>query len=191
MPERPPEARPRVRRIALVGRRGVGKTSALMQLVAILTEQGIRVGGVVQPAVHRGGERIGYDLEDPSDGAHFGFARRQGSYEEAELSFAFDVDGWVWANTRIRRARKNADLLVVDELGKLEAQGLGHLPALTERPGDERCAVWLLSVRDLALDRVTEFIGPMDDVIRLTGDPEDLDVLENRVRRWLPLQPTP
>ncbi len=180
-----PHAPPTVRRVALVGGRESGKTSAMMALVATLTDQGFRVGGVLQPARHEGGERIGYDLFDPFDGARFPFARRRAVVRPDELSFTFDDEGWAWAAGRIRRARGAADLLVVDEIGKLEARGRGHLPALQTPLDDERCGVWVLSVRDLALRPLSDALGRPDDELRLTGDPVDGEALRRTIFRWL------
>lgn len=184
MPFRPFGPLPGHVRIAMVGGRETGKSSALAALVMEIEKRGLGVGGVLQPAVHEGGERIGYDLLDVADGSRFPFARKKPVVGPDELSFEFDPRGWTWARDRIREARWHADLLVVDELGKLEARGEGHMAALgAPFWSDERAPVWVLSIRDLALDPVVDRIGAMDVVVRLTGEGRDVERLIDTVLR--------
>ena len=177
---------------ALTGGRETGKSSALAAFVVKVEKMGWRVGGVLQPAVHEGGERIGYDLLDVADGQRFPFARKKVVVGPGELSYAFDARGWTWARGRIRRARRTADLLVVDVLGKLEARGEGHMPALTPpRERGERALVWVLAVRDVALPSVQRQVGPAEAVFPLAVLGREVDGLVAAITRWLGPRPSP
>lgn len=132
---------------AVVADPGVGKTTAMEQILTLLRASGLKVGGVLQPAVFQGGERVGYQLRDVATGEERPFARRRQARGEDGLGFDFEDSGWKWAGQRINRARQQGDVVVVDELGKLEARGEGHLPALLEPLHNERARLWLLSVR--------------------------------------------
>ena len=174
-----------VQRFAVVGAQGAGKTTAVQHLCDQLRADGHVVAGVLQPARHEGDLRVGYDLLDPSDGARFDLAARKETFGPAELCYAFDEGGWDWGADRIARARREADVLVVDELGKLEARGQGHLPALVRAVDDERCAVWVLSVREGAAAAVSDALGGFDHVARLDGPRDDLYDLRRRLSRLL------
>lgn len=170
-----------IHRFAVVGDQGAGKTTAVLGLCEALQAAGHRVAGVLQPARHQGQRRVGYDLLDPHDGARFDLATRKASFGPGELCYAFDAEGWGWGARRITRARRDADVLVVDEMGKLEARGHGHLPALQRTVDGEGCGVWVLSVREVALDAVAAALGPFDHVARLDGGPGALDELRRRI----------
>ena len=141
-------SRPKV--FAVVGPPGSGKTTKVLELVKKLGAAGIALGGVAQPARPSSGRRLAYDLLDIATGEQRPFAKANGT------GFVFDDDGWAWARARIRDARRNKDLVVVDEIGRLEAEGKGHMPALLEPEGDDKAKVFLLAVR---ADREVEVQG--------------------------------
>jgi nucleoside-triphosphatase THEP1 len=174
-----------IHRFAVVGDLGAGKTTAVSGLCEALRADGHEVAGVLQPARHQGPRRVGYDLLDPHDGARYDLATRKTSFGPGELCYAFDEAGWGWGAERIARARRDADVLVVDEMGKLEARGRGHLPALLRAEDGERCGVWVLSVRAVALDAVTAALGPFEHVARIDGGGGSLDGLRHRINGLL------
>ena len=77
--ERPPG----VLRVALLGAPGAGKTTAARELAGILAEQGLQVGGVLQPATFEHGRRTGYELRDVASGHRRSFARKKRGCAEA------------------------------------------------------------------------------------------------------------
>lgn len=148
-------------RLAVVAPGGGGKTDTLLRLAGVLRARGVAVAGVVQPAV-RGpaGVNVAYGLTDVATGEQRPLARRRPP--EAGRGFLFEPEGWRWAADRIREGRAGADILIVDELGHLEAEGLGHLPALLAPPPSgtgELAAVWLLGVQARVADRLAARLG--------------------------------
>jgi len=133
---------------AVVGARGVGKTTHILALLAPLREQGLLIGGVVQPVRYEGDRRTGYDLVDVATGDRRAFARHRPPRFDGDLCFRFDPTGWAWAAERIRAPRREADVVVVDEMGRLEARGEGHVPSLLEPLPHERARRWILAVRE-------------------------------------------
>ncbi|MBN1336120.1 MAG: DUF2478 domain-containing protein [Deltaproteobacteria bacterium] len=154
---------PRV--LHVCGFQGAGKTSWILRRVDLLRSRGLGVGGIVQPALPGEGWQEGYDLLDLSSDERIRFARRlpDGS------GFAFEPAAWTWAAERIRTARREADVLVVDECGRLEAQGGGHLPALLTPLAGERCSRWILAVRREVLAGLRARLGLPLATVRLPG----------------------
>jgi nucleoside-triphosphatase THEP1 len=114
---------------------------------------------VAQPAVHHHGERVGYGLRDVATGCEQPFARRRTS--AAGRGFEFADELWAWARHRIVCRRAPRQVLIVDELGRLEAAGRGHLPALCEARSAGVAPLWLLAVRSDCADAVARRIGPI------------------------------
>lgn len=151
---------PGVLKVALVGTVGSGKTSAAQRLCESLERQGLRLGGVLQPRRMEQQQCRGYLLQDVASGAQRPFARRRGARDGSGLGYDFDEQGWQWAAERITEARRRADVVLVDELGRLEARGQGHLPALQGALDEERATVWLLCVRADRADQLEQRLGP-------------------------------
>jgi nucleoside-triphosphatase THEP1 len=156
-----------VRRIVVCGPRGSGKTTTLLGMRDAWAHRGLRVGGVVQLVRIVDELRVGYDLMDVGDGETRPIARRRMPPLEEGLGFDFDDAAWVWARERILEARRHADVLVIDELGRLEARGGGHVAALRAPVAEERCRIWLLGVREGFEAEIASLVGEFAEVHRL------------------------
>lgn len=167
-------------RIAVVGPPGSGKSATLAELVLRL-EGRVELGGVLQPKRLEGATVEGYDLADAASGERRPFAIRRPRGAPGSIGFAFDAALWPWARERVLEARTQAAIVVVDELGRLEAEGDGHLPALLEPVAEERASIWLLGVRADRRDRVEERLGGFARTIRPTDDPVRLDRLADEL----------
>jgi nucleoside-triphosphatase THEP1 len=116
----------------LTGPVGVGKTTVAGQVATLAAGRGYRVGGLLAPAilgpsgqkvgiwgvaVRRGERRMLAHTDVPLEGPHVG-------------PYAFDAAALAWANAVLARDLPWADLLLVDEIGKLElwqAEGLAAI----------------------------------------------------------------
>ncbi len=160
----------RARIAAVVGAPGEGKTTTVLRMAQRLREAGLRVGGVVQPG-WTDGVRTGYALLDLATGWTRSFAILVPDPPPGGPRFRFDDAGWAWAADRIREARRTADVVVVDEIGRIEAAGGGHLLALRAVIWDERAGWWLLSVRADGADAVEQEVGGFE--VRMDLAPGD------------------
>lgn len=158
----------RARVAAILGSPGVGKTSTLLQVAERLREAGLQVGGVAQPALYRDGARVGYELLDLATGEKRPFATLTSQGGIDGTRFAFDEAGWVWAAERIRAAMRTADVVAVDEVGRIEAKGDGHMRALLGPATFGRARWWLLAVRSDCADAIQEQVGEF--AVRVTLD---------------------
>jgi nucleoside-triphosphatase THEP1 len=160
--------------VAITGSRGSGKTTTLLRLADGLRSAGLRVGGVVQPVVHEGDERVGYDALDLESDQRRVLARRRACTQPDGCGFEFEPDAWSWAAERLRGARRECDVLVADELGHLEGDGRGHLPALLEAAAPERARLWLLGVRRDAMTALGARLGAFTLVVEPDAELEKL-----------------
>jgi nucleoside-triphosphatase THEP1 len=146
---------------------------------------GVRVGGVVQPAHPSATDREGYRLRDPGSGDERPFVVRQAGPDGAGGRCVFDPDGWTWAAVRIRAARSGADAVIVDELGRLEAHGRGHVPALAAPVEGRQAGWWVVSVREDREEAIARRLGPFAIAERIGAgaDPARLEAAARRISR--------
>lgn len=135
------------------GEKRSGKTSKIRRMIGELKAAGIKTGGIIQPSFGSAHDPDGYEALDVETGETRILARKK-AFPQAGERFEFNEATWAWANEKILNARKTADVLIVDEIGRLEAEGRGHLPALTAEVGNESALFWILSTRKDAADAV-------------------------------------
>lgn len=158
----------------VVGPKGVGRSGLVREAVARLRARGITVGGFYQAPIDVDGARTGYVVERATNGERAPLARSgtpAKTSEDLVCSFVFDRDGFDEARSWLD-ADRASEVLVVDELGKLEARGEGHAKALELALSTDR--VLLLSVRADHLAQLVERYGIFDDALAIlscgTGD---------------------
>ena len=171
----------------IVGGRGAGKTAMTARVVELLEAGGLTVGGVVQRALEDGGERTGYVAcrVGGAESRLLAWKGRPPGGADAPFDFcSFTFDGGAFESARswVRAASVGADVVVIDEISKLETGGGGHHDAIREALGGR--ALVLLSVRADELFRVMERFGLAEPVAYLElGGASDLESFVARLSR--------
>ena len=121
--------------ILVTGGKHCGKTTLVADFIASVSGRGLRIAGILARGLWRDNLRAGFDLVDLSDGSICRLARRR-HHPDPHHHLMFDfLETGMRAGTQAldpRRCRR-ADMVVVDEVGKLEARGDGwatHINAL-------------------------------------------------------------
>lgn len=145
-----------VHKLVLVsGPRNSGKTTMLLSLIDEGHKQGLQIAGVLALANE---EKTWYRLLDLSSGR-----QRLALLESTDDSFAhigrFAIfqEAFDWANKTIEQALASADLIVFDEIGRLELDGGGLAPSFVQALSSPARVV--AAVRDSMFDRVSEYFG--------------------------------
>lgn len=109
-----------------------GKTTLLKKVLPELKEGKLRICGFLSEVVLKNDKIIGYDLFDLKEEKTLPFIRRSGEKAWQKIgSFYFIPEGLAEAS-KIILCGRDADILVVDEVGPLELAGKGLWPALKQ-----------------------------------------------------------
>lgn len=153
----------------LSGAKGTGKTTRLLAVVERLRARGVRVGGVVQEGVEPAGGgapaegRSGYVAREVDGAARLVIARLARASDDQDpeaqrvCSFAFDAHALAEARRWVARDAAECDVVVIDEVSKLELGRGGHHDAILAALAGR--ALTLLCVRADQLFGVMERFG--------------------------------
>jgi nucleoside-triphosphatase THEP1 len=131
--------------IFLTGEKHAGKTGMLLELVQEAQARGLHTAGIASPGLWDAqGHRAGFDLLELDTDHRYPLSRRiHGLWP---IPYMFDAESVSRGRKALSVARcKDADLVIVDEVGPLELTGggwAGSLPALLSLQGPVH--VWVV-----------------------------------------------
>jgi nucleoside-triphosphatase THEP1 len=151
----------------LTGPIGVGKTTVAERVVGLARRHGLTYGGLVAPAMTSScGQKVGIWGVDLRTGERRILARTDRELGGPAVGpYFFDAAALAWSVGVVQEAIGACDLLVVDEIGKLELwQGAGLAPILHRlAAGEARRA--LLLVRDFLLAELQSSLGAVEQLV--------------------------
>lgn len=172
--------------ILLTGRPGSGKTTLALKLVKRLQGEGFKAGGFVTEEIREGPQRSGFEVRDlGGDKAVLAHVDRKGKPRVGK--YGVDIEAFERIALRaLEIGKKEADFLVVDEIGRMElfsAPFRSILLELMEMP------VPVLATVHMGGDAFTSDIMSRTDVsvYRLNPAQRDdlLGVVDGSIRRIL------
>lgn len=130
------------------GALAAGKTTFAKSVAELVRLQQIRTGGILSVRLLEHKETIGYDLQDLHSGEQFKFLRLgNGSIHNRIGRFTIDPDGLKrGVEILVNTIDQGKELVVIDEIGKLELRGEGWAAALQQLLALSECTL-LLTVR--------------------------------------------
>jgi nucleoside-triphosphatase THEP1 len=141
------------------GPKGSGKSTHALDLAARLRAKGLRVAGFVQVGRTDELDRKGYDLLRLTDGSCTPLARPGGAERDGTeqfCSWTFDAQAFRTACDWVYNDAAAADVIIMDEVSKLEAAGRGHHDIIVWSLGLHERKVVVLCVRSDQLFYVVE-----------------------------------
>ena len=119
--------------LLLTGSPGVGKTSILVRVVEKLKLKGFRVGGMISREVRSSGNRVGFEILSLAENQRGWLAQvnqKEGPQVGKYRVNLLDLDRVGVA--ALRQALKESDLVVIDEIGKMELLSSRFKEAVTQ-----------------------------------------------------------
>ncbi|MBN2026138.1 MAG: NTPase [Actinobacteria bacterium] len=149
--------------ILLTGRPGSGKTTLVLRMVERLDEGGFKAGGFVTEEIREGPQRTGFEVRDLGGGKAI-LAHVDRKEKPRVGKYGVDVEAFERIALRaLEIGKKEADLLVVDEIGRMELFSTlfrstllelleMHVPILaTVHAGNDEFTSGIMSREDISL----------------------------------------
>jgi nucleoside-triphosphatase THEP1 len=158
----------------VVAPRNGGKTTHLVHLIETLKQDGLDVAGVLALA---NPEKTWYRLKDlSSTESRLVLCETQLLGMQRIGRFSINAEGFAWANALIEKSLGAADVVVFDEIGKLELGEGGLAPSFRKALALNAVSI-LASVRDEHVQEVVKHFSL--DASELTLVPVKKDDIEN------------
>lgn len=175
-------------KIGITGLPGAGKTVTLMKIIEMLEQEEIVVGGMItEPIIYRN-KRVGFYVKD-----WMTKKRRKFAHINIESSFHVDqygVDVGVDVRaldtvgvTAIRNAIKETDLIVIDEVGKMEVESPAFVKAVEDALDCDKMI--LLTLHKKSRNPLLQDIRRRDDVRILEVTPINRNLLPYKIMKLI------
>ncbi len=133
-----------------------GKTTYLVRLIETLKQDGLSVGGVLALA---NPEKTWYRLKDlSSTESRLVLCETQLLGMQRIGRFSIDAEGFAWANALIEKSLGKSDVVVFDEIGRLELNDGGLAPSFPKALARKQVSI-LAAVRDVHVEEVVRHFG--------------------------------
>lgn len=170
----------------LTGPVGVGKTTVAERVVSLALRRGMVCAGLLAPAmVNSCGQKAGIWGVDILSGERRILARTDRDLGGPEVGlYSFDAGALAWAVGVVVAAAKACDLLVVDEIGKLELWRSAGLAPILPHLASGEIGRSLVLVRDSLLAELQARLDPVNRIVFRASE-ENRGDLSLQILGWL------
>ena len=173
-------------KIGITGLPGAGKTYMLIRIIDMLCAEDpeLRVGGMIDEPVIEGKHRVGFTVRDLVSGEKEEFAH-EGFESKITLGrIGMDVSKFdSVAEKAIKTAAESCDLIVIDEVGKLEVESEAFVAAVREALDADK--PMLITLHKKSRNPLLQDIRRRDDVRILEVTPTNRNILPNKIVRLM------
>lgn len=170
------------RLLFVTGRPGIGKTSVLLRAVEELKTKGYKIGGMLSREVRDEGVRIGFEIIDFYSGRRGWLAHVNQPVGPRVSKYRVNLDDLdVVGAGSIRDAAKNAQIIMVDEIGPMELFSQAFREAVVEAMNSGKPLLGTIHFK--ARDPIINSIRNRDDaeIIEVTHENRTSKQLLNKI----------
>ena len=167
-------------KIGITGLPNAGKTYALLKIIEMLEEAGGRVGGMVTEPIIQNGRRRGFWVTDWATKKRMVLASQEIESKVKVGLHGVDIEALngVGVNA-IRQATEEADIVVVDEVGKMEMESEEFVEAVKDALDSEKTVI--LTLHKKSRNPLLQDIRRRDDVRILEVTPVNRNLLPYKI----------
>ncbi len=120
-------------KIGITGLPGAGKTQALLKVIEMLEADGRKVGGMITEPIMKRGHREGFYVMDWASKERKVFASKDIVSKVTVGRYGVDVTALDDVGVKaLQHATANCDVIVIDEVGKMEVESDGFVKAVKD-----------------------------------------------------------
>ena len=167
-------------KIGITGLPGAGKTHTLRKVVEMLEMEGIKVGGMITDGIIENGAKVGFMVQDLLTKEEGVLARLDMQSEVKFLDYGVDMDSLNNIGVAaIMRSIDDAEVIVIDEVGKLEVESKHFIEAVKEALEADKPL--LLTLHKKSRNPLLQDIRRRDDVRILEVTPTNKNILPYKI----------
>lgn len=167
-------------KIGITGLPGAGKTHALNKVVEMLEAEGVKVGGMITEAITENRKKVGFMVKDLLTKDEKVLARLDMESEVRFMDYGIDMDALDNVGVAaIIRSVLRADVIVIDEVGKLEVESKKFVEAVKEALEADKPL--LLTLHKKSRNPLLQDIRRRDDVRILEVTPINKNILPYKI----------
>ena len=130
-----------MKNVLITGKPGVGKSTLVRRLIELARSKGFKVGGLSTPEMRVGGRRVGFKLVDIATGDE-GVLAKIGIRGPMVSKYGVNLNDLRRVGVgAIKRAMMESDLIIIDEIGKMELFSEEFKQAVVEALNSEKPVV--------------------------------------------------
>jgi nucleoside-triphosphatase len=171
-------------KIGITGLPGAGKTHALHKVIEMLETEDKIIGGMITDPIIENEERKGFKIMDWVTKEEKIFAHKDIDSEVMVGKYGVDIEALESIGVpAIKNASENAELIVIDEVGKMEVESPLFIEAVKEALDTDKPLI--LTLHKKSRNPLLQDIRRRDDVRILEVTPINRDLLPHKIIRLL------
>ncbi len=178
---------PKALKIGITGLPKAGKTDTLLKVIEMLENDDIKVGGVITESIKEGGKTVGFYIMDWETKEKGIMAHRNIETETSRLRVEdYGVDVAVIERIgvpAIMNAIENADVIVIDEIGRMEVLSKAFTAAVKETFDVDKPLI--ITLHKKSRNPILQDIRRRDDVRILEVTPINQSILPYKIVKLL------
>ena len=120
-------------KIGITGLPGSGKTQTLLRIIQLLEQEGVRVGGMVTEPIEEKHHRTGFQITNWLTKEHEVFAHETMKSRVRSGRYGINLAALEGLGVQaLKMAREDADVIVIDEVGKMEVESEAFTQSVVE-----------------------------------------------------------
>lgn len=171
-------------KIGITGLPGSGKTYALLRVIEMLQDGEVKIGGMIDEPVGDGRHKTGFTVRNLLSGETEVFASTEFESKVMVGKIGVDLSTLEAVGVKaIREACECCDIIVIDEVGKMEVESEAFIEAVKEALDAEKPMI--ITLHKKSRNPLLQDIRRRDDVRILEVTPTNRNILPYKIVRLM------